>query len=116
MSNAIPQSEWIWYGNAGHFIGGRDCVFHLTTKVGKYLVSTVGEYYPKRLDKDSDDPESLTNSCKYETMVFEINGECKCGCGLPNHSGESITAECCNTPKEANEIHLRLCHEVANYE
>lgn len=37
-----------WFGNAGHLIVSHWCRFHLTTKVGKYLVSTVGEYYPER--------------------------------------------------------------------
>lgn len=45
---AIPPGKWIWYGHAGHFICGRWCRFHLATKVGKYLVSTVGEYWPER--------------------------------------------------------------------
>jgi hypothetical protein len=40
--------DWKWFGNAGHFICGDKCQFHLTTLVGKYLVSTVGQYWPER--------------------------------------------------------------------
>lgn len=32
--------------HAGHLIVGNDCRFHLATRVGKYLISTVGEYDP----------------------------------------------------------------------
>lgn len=32
--------------HAGHLIVGNDCRFHLNTRVGKYIVSTVGEYWP----------------------------------------------------------------------
>lgn len=37
-----------WFGNAGHFICSHWCRFHLTTQVGPWLVSTVGEYWPER--------------------------------------------------------------------
>ena len=42
----INKADWEWYGNAGHFICGHSCRFHLCTKVGSYLISTVGEYVP----------------------------------------------------------------------
>lgn len=36
-------------GHAGHFMGGAECRFHLTTYLGNgYLVSTVGEWWPQR--------------------------------------------------------------------
>jgi hypothetical protein len=37
-----------WFGHAGHFICSDKCRFHLTTLVGKYLISTVGELWPER--------------------------------------------------------------------
>lgn len=42
------QSEWKWFGNAGHLLVGQWCRFHLCTLVGKYIVSTVGQYWPER--------------------------------------------------------------------
>ena len=42
----IPVSDWIWFGTPGHFICANYCRFHLCTRVGDYLVSTVGEYVP----------------------------------------------------------------------
>ena len=42
-----PQ-DWKWFRHPGHFICARWCRFHLCTQVGKWLVSTVGEYWPER--------------------------------------------------------------------
>lgn len=42
------MKSWKWFGNAGHFICGQWCRFHLCTVVGGYLVSTVGQYWPER--------------------------------------------------------------------
>ena len=44
----VTKDKWVWMGHAGHFICGHDCRFHMATRVGKYLVSTVGELWPSR--------------------------------------------------------------------
>lgn len=44
----MKKDKWIWMPHAGHLCVGRDCKFHLNTYVGKYIVSTVGEYWPDR--------------------------------------------------------------------
>lgn len=44
----MSEEDWKWFGNAGHLCVGQSCRFHLATKVGKYLVSTVGQYWPER--------------------------------------------------------------------
>lgn len=44
----MSAARWKWFGKPGHFICADKCRFHLATKVGKYLVSTVGEYWPER--------------------------------------------------------------------
>jgi hypothetical protein len=46
-SNYMTKDKWIWMPHAGHFIGSRDCRFHLNTYVGGYIVSTVGDYWPR---------------------------------------------------------------------
>ena len=46
------KKNWVWMPHAGHFIAGNKCNFHLSTKVGKYLVSTVGEYWPDRVSRE----------------------------------------------------------------
>ncbi len=42
------KENWVWMPHAGHLIVGHYCRFHLNTYVGKYIVSTVGEYWPER--------------------------------------------------------------------
>ncbi len=41
-----PASKWVWMPHTGHLCVGMDCRFHLNTRVGRYVVSTVGEYLP----------------------------------------------------------------------
>jgi len=93
-----------WYGHAGHFICGHMCRFHLCTKVGKYLVSTVGEMWPSRSSREIhasvydrkwleenihlkgdyfDDAymkkfgyQEIGSDRKYETMVFRSGKKC----------------------------------------
>lgn len=99
------MSNWKWFGHAGHFICGHQCRFHLATKVGKYLVSTVGELWPERGSREIHakvhDPQWLAENIhlkgdifdhaymsrfgfeevgcdrKYETMVFLAGKPCK---------------------------------------
>jgi hypothetical protein len=42
----MNRDNWIWMPHPGHFICAAYCRFHLTTCVGDYLVSTVGEWVP----------------------------------------------------------------------
>ena len=86
-----------------HFICGNKCRFHLATYVGKYVVSTVGEYWPERgvrkIHAEIYDPkwhaankhllgdnydyeymkhfgfEEIGCDRKFETMVFEARKE-----------------------------------------
>lgn len=44
----MKKENWIWMPHAAHLIVGDKCQFHLATYVGKYIVSTVGEYWPER--------------------------------------------------------------------
>ena len=98
-----------WFGHAAHLIVGNDCRFHLATQVGKYLVSTVGEWWPERavreihasvyapiwlaenhhLQGDKFDAaymkrfgfEEIGVGRKYETMVFRAGKPCSAkGC------------------------------------
>ena len=100
----MNESNWKWYGHAAHFICADKCRFHLTTKVCKYLVSTVGELWPERgsreIHAEIHDPkwmaknkhlkgdyfdhaymkrfgfEDIGLDRKYETMVFEAGKPC----------------------------------------
>lgn len=101
----MKRARWQWFGHAGHFICGRWCRFHLATKVEKYFVSTVGEYWPERPSREIHarfmDPKWLGENQhlkgdefdhaflarfdylevgldrKFETMVFKAGKPCK---------------------------------------
>lgn len=112
---SIPQSEWKWFGNAGHFIAARDCLFHMTTEVGDYMVSTVGEYRPS-YSTNKDVPLGLTGL--YETMVFKLTDEqCKkddCDCGM--RIVESWSELFCRRYEKRGEAlagHMSACNEYA---
>jgi hypothetical protein len=96
-----------WFGNAGHFIGGHRCQFHLCTLIkDKWLVSTVGEYIG--LD---DTPNDIGWKRKYETMVFAIGERCcapECMCGLPSISGPELDFTGYNNAGDAANGHMAL--------
>lgn len=101
----IQQNNWKWFGNAGHFICGSHCRFHLCTQVGNYIVSTVGQLWPERGSREIharvSDPKWLLENrhlegdefdyaymkrfgyedigCerKFETMVFKAGKPCE---------------------------------------
>jgi len=104
------QANWKWFGNPAHFIDRRNCSFHMTTQVGKHLISTLGEWIPKGQPHDYEPLGS--NGRIYETIVFTIDGycDCDCRCGLPL-PGEEIECRNYMTAREANEGHLQTCKD-----
>lgn len=101
------SSEWVWHGHAAHFIGWRDCLFRLATSVagGRYVVSTVGEYYPMRGEEQHD----VIGDWAYETAVLRVAGrDDRCGCPvIADFSG--VAHDAYNDARAAAEGHLALC-------
>jgi hypothetical protein len=104
----IPKSEWVWYGFPGHLVVSRRCAYHLCTRIGDRLISTVGAYYPSR-DSEMENiagPEEF-----FETMVFRCFGE--------NEDGDPIVdfddLECTRYKKsiEAERGHRAICDRIA---
>ena len=120
---SITPDKWKWFGHAGHLIVGHYCRFHLCTQVGKYLVSTVGEYWPERSVREihaevtdakwwannrhrkGDDfnsaymkrfgYEEIGCDRLYETMVFRAGEPCKSGkCGCGLPAISGCELEC----------------------
>lgn len=81
-----PQDKWEWFGTPGHFCSPQRCQFHMTTRVGKYLISSVGEYFSNGIPLGGwewKDLEEVGLGRKYETMVFKFKGICRdkeCDC------------------------------------
>lgn len=125
----IPESEWKWFGFAGHFICGRWCRFHLCTEVGGYLVSTVGQFVHPMHGKGNEQAEAewlLENpngqeigyKRHYETMVFKSGAPCdaegcKCGTPLPSDHTE-VEMDGYSEPGEATAGHIAMCRKVAS--
>ena len=107
----ISKDKWVWMPHAGHLCVGYLCRFKLNTYVGKYIVSTVGEYFPRGEDKMEilgADKDSF-----YETMIFQAKkSEYKC---CPYEiTGDEL--DCIRYPK-ANDAylgHLKECRKWAN--
>ena len=136
----ISAAEWQWFGEAGHFICGRDCRFHLCTLVGDILVSTVGKYLPDsqvrevlaksrgiRLEGEGDHREDdflrkqgyeeIGHNRKFETMAFKAGDRCDvkgCNCGLPQIDGSELDADCYNDSGAATRGHYKMCLKAAN--
>jgi hypothetical protein len=124
---SVPVSKWKWFGTVAHHICGRWCRFHLATKVGKYLVSTVGEYvHPCRSGgseareaawlRDYPKGEEISPGLHYETMVFLAGRPCdpiSCDCGMPAPKGDELDSAGYRTRGEAGRGHMKLCRKWA---
>lgn len=135
----IDRSVWQWFGNAGHFICAYECRFHLTTQVGAWLVSTVGQYLPDSqvreiaartrgvvLEGRGDAREydylrklgydDIGHGRKFETMVFRAGEPCselECACGLPKIDGQELDVEGYNDAGAATRGHYAMCEKWA---
>ncbi len=127
-------ADWVWMPHPGHFICGFDCRFHLTTKVGEVIVSTVGEYFPDEPVREilaksrgielvgSGDErlrdyhrkigfEDIGHQRKYETMVFRAEPapeDASC-CPWRQTDGQELDFDGYNEPGPAYRGHLSMC-------
>lgn len=109
----VPHSEWKWYGYPCHLIVGSKCVYHLGTRIGPFLVSTVGDYRPDRTNAK----ETIGAGSKdfFETFVFRCLGEDEDGNPTVQSWG-AIDGERYATSLEAERGHYRFCEKYANLE
>lgn len=103
--SAIPPSRWVWCGYAGHLIVAKKCRFHLSTRVGDYRISTVGDYWPDGATA----PEEIGVGRLYETFVFRVSGP---GEGEPDDYDE-IDSEVYNDSEDADAGHMAMCRKYA---
>lgn len=115
----ITADRWQWFGMAGHLIVANYCQHHLCTRVGRYLISTVGNYYPDGKPNGLKTGRDMVGCDRYfETFVFDLGkkpGQCDCGCGLPTPQGgmSDIDALPANDEPTADKNHIKLCRKYA---
>lgn len=109
----MTPDKWKWFGHPAHFILGQRCRFHMATKAGKYLISTVGELPKTGTTVELMQWDTLgASECFYETFVFLAGRKCSsknCGCGLPDISGMEVDSLRSITAGEATKTHYRMC-------
>lgn len=106
------KAGWKWYGFAGHLCVGHRCAFHLTTRVGGHLISTVGAYLPSNGDGRTYEPIGAGEHALYETYVFHCSGEDANGNPRLDELSE-IDGERYADSREAEAGHYRYCHKYA---
>ncbi len=97
-----------WYGRAGHFCAAYNCQFHLHTHVGKYCISTVGEYHPNGPHGKMETLGAGKNDF-YETMVFEHDE-------LTGDNGSELHCQRFGSLQAAEAYHMDLINEYMNKE
>ena len=130
----MKRENWIWMPHAGHFILGSMCRFRLNTYVGKYIVSTVGEYVPDsvvrkievEVKKDKPLPKGDAGEYEYlkrygfaqigadrayETMVFRAEKSKNKCCPYRIIVEKEVDSAGYNSPEEAYKGHLKLCEK-----
>lgn len=132
----ISAADWIWMPHPAHFICARDCRFFLATRVGPYVVSTVGEMIPdapvreiyaqsRGIDLVGRGDERLADymrkigyeeiGCgrKYETLVFRAKAadEKNSCCPWRIDVSSELDGRGYNEPHDAYQGHLELCRK-----
>lgn len=103
----MKRDRWIWMGHAGHLCVADSCRFKLNTFVGRYIVSTVGEYYSANETK----MQTLGAGDKtfYETMVFKARKSIQKCCPYQAVICGEVEVRRYETAEEAQKGHLKLC-------
>lgn len=134
----ITKDKWIWMPHPAHFICAQDCRFFMATKVGDYIISTVGEYFPdapireifaqsrnkplegmgdaRRADymKKIGFEELHYGGWLYETMVFKAKESEGCkACAFVIDSGNNLDEEWYKKPEEAVAGHYKMCEKYS---
>ena len=101
----MTKNEWIWMPHPGHFFMSDRCAFHLTTYVGKYIVSTVGELRGEL--------EFTEIGCDrlYETKVFEAKESKNECCPYRIIVEKDVDFRGYNKDADARKGHLELCEK-----
>lgn len=128
----MERNKWAWMPHPGHLIVARNCRFHLNTYVGKYIISTVGEYLPDyqvreiiaqsrkiTLKGKGDDRladymkkigyEDIGLDRKYETMVFPAKKSKNKCCPHEMKDANNVDFDSYNSAADATVGHYKMC-------
>ncbi|MBA7548495.1 hypothetical protein ES705_40955 [subsurface metagenome] len=128
----MEKDKWLWMPHPGHLIVARDCRFSLNTYVGKYIVSTVGEYLPDYevreilvrsrgiiLKGKGDERladymrkvgyEDIGLNRKYETMVFPSRKSGDKCCPYVAKDWSNVNFDSYNSAEDAFSGHYKMC-------
>lgn len=115
----ISGEEWEWFGRPGHFIAADLCHFHLCTRVGRWLISSVGDYRPEGPDGDLKTIGAGADAF-YETYVFRLGSgggdrceDPRCGCGMPEIPGCENWGRRTSTAGDCQRMHMVACRHAA---
>lgn len=110
-NRSVPKDKWYWCGYPGHLIVADQCRFHLHTRVGRVIVSTVGDYRPSHKGGERD-----TIGCDryFETYVF-LARDTERPEGEPLNYGE-IDSFASNDSEESERQHYEMCERWATAE
>lgn len=123
----VPAELWEWYGRPAHFCGSFNCRYHLATRVGKLVVSTVGEYILEKDEAAARYGDYLAwcqpldaSGHLFETKVFHLEKVCPDGtcCDLAPIIVDyrELKKLGANTPADARKNHLTLCEWAAYHQ
>jgi len=99
----MNKENWIWMPHAGHLCVSNDCRFRLNTYVGKYIVSTVGEYFI------GDKVREIGCNRLYETMVFKAVKTKHVCCPYEALIADCVDFDGYDSDEDAYKGHLKLC-------
>lgn len=109
----MNKDKWIWMPHPAHFCLAETCRFVLSTCVGNYIVSTVGECMEWN-DPKKERPYTFgADGDRYETMVFpsvESGREC---CPFRIQVSEEAETMRYKEAKDAVSGHMSLCEKYA---
>lgn len=116
----MKKDKWIWMPHPAHLCVGNECQFHLSTYIGGYIVSTVGEWWP-----DSQVREIFASvrgkfgfkeigfDRLYETAVFKAKKSKQkcCPWTVSNYSEFEMVGY--NSAEDAYKGHMRMCEKYS---
>lgn len=111
------QSDWKWFGHAGHFICAAQCRFHLCTQVGDKLISTIGDYYDH---KNTRQTIGSGPTDYFETFVFQVTGpssctQVECQCNMPQVNWLELEGIRHETAGNAMRAHVSYCAQYDTF-